>query len=215
MKKIAIVILLACLSQGASAQLFDEWFRQKKTRLKYLAEQIAALKVYGSYLKKGYDISKKGLTVIGDLKDGDMAQHRLYFSSLKDVNPQISKYPAREAIISMQQAIQKVISKAKGSATSSGVFTDDELHYIAKVFEKVNADCQGTLKQLSDVTTAGKVEMKDDERLTYIDTLYVETKSQYSFVKGFSNSLSLMAVEKKKQHLELKNARTWYGIKED
>jgi 3-phenylpropionate/cinnamic acid dioxygenase small subunit len=45
-----------------NAQTFDEWFKQKETQIKYLVEQIGALKAYGEVVKRGYDIAHNGLT---------------------------------------------------------------------------------------------------------------------------------------------------------
>ena len=58
--------LLICFSlcafsfQAAKAQTFAEWFQQKKTQIKYLTEQIAALEQYGNYVKQGYRIAQGG-----------------------------------------------------------------------------------------------------------------------------------------------------------
>jgi hypothetical protein len=66
---IAIVICHVSFCQNA-----QEWTRQKKTQIKYLLQQIAANKVYIEYIEKGYNIARKGLQTIHDIKKGDFKE---------------------------------------------------------------------------------------------------------------------------------------------
>jgi 3-phenylpropionate/cinnamic acid dioxygenase small subunit len=58
MKKILTIFLLVTAS-GVYAQNWKEWTQQKKTQIKYLVNQIAALQIYATYVEKGYAIAKK------------------------------------------------------------------------------------------------------------------------------------------------------------
>src|SRR5260221_14255636 len=91
MKKI-LTVLLMIIAPGVHAQNWEEWTQQKKTQIKYLEGQIAALQVYLSYAEQGYSIAKHGLTAINDIKNGDFSLHKGYFTSLKNVNPKIKSY---------------------------------------------------------------------------------------------------------------------------
>jgi len=86
--------------QSASAQTFAEWFSQKKTQLKYLTQQIAALEQYGSYVKQGYAISQNGLGNIGGYIKGEYSSHTAYYNALKSVNPAIKGNGKADSIIS-------------------------------------------------------------------------------------------------------------------
>jgi hypothetical protein len=213
MKKIILIITALFIVHTIQAQTFSEWFRQGKTQKKYLIEQIAALKAYTTVLKKGYDISQKGLTTIGDIKNGDFGLHSTYFNSLKAVNPEVAKYPRVADILSMQQNIQTLASQSKSKATQSNLFATSEKDYITGVYGRLNADCLQTLNELEAVTTPGKLEMKDDERIKRIDKLFAQSQSQYEFAKSFSNDLLMMQIQKSYQNTDLQTARNLYGIK--
>jgi hypothetical protein len=213
MKKLVVIITCLVLSHAVKAQTFAEWFQQGKTQKKYLIEQIAALQAYATVLKKGYNVAQKGLTAIGDIKNGDFGLHSTYFNSLKAVNPEIAKYPRVADILTMQQDIQTLSGQSRTKAIQSSVFTSGEKDYITGVYNRLNADCLETLNELEAVTTPGKLEMKDDERLKRIDKLYGESQSQYGFAKSFSNDLLLMLVQKSRQNTDLQNVRSLYGIK--
>src|SRR5258706_10649819 len=100
MKKMVLVMLL--IFNYAYGQTYDEWFRQQKTQIKYLTEQIAALQVYAGYVEKGYKIAKDGLDAIHAIKQGDFSLHNKYFSSLKNVNHNVKAYAKIADIIALQ-----------------------------------------------------------------------------------------------------------------
>jgi hypothetical protein len=105
---------MICFSScWVKAQTFDEWFRQKKTQIQYLIDQIAALKVYSQSLEKGYQITGAGLKFIHGVKKGDFDLHQFYFSSLKKVNPQVKSYTKIADIILLQTAILDACNKQK------------------------------------------------------------------------------------------------------
>ena len=79
------MILLLCgivIGRQLMAQTFSEWFRQNHTQLKYLAEQIAALKTYNGVLKKVYKVAWDGLNDIGSICEGDLGEHTQHFAEL-------------------------------------------------------------------------------------------------------------------------------------
>ena len=72
------------------AQTWAEWFRQNSTQKKYLLQQIAALSVYSGYLGKGYLVARNGLSVIQQLRQGEVNLHDTHFKSLVALNPKCS-----------------------------------------------------------------------------------------------------------------------------
>src|SRR5690242_12522106 len=105
MNKIIIVIALMFSVQISNAQTFNEWLRQKKTQKQYLLQQVAALKVYLEYLKKGYKIVDKGLTIVGDIKQGKFDLDIEYLESLKNVNSAVSGSAKVASIVAYQRMI--------------------------------------------------------------------------------------------------------------
>lgn len=213
MKKILIVLLLAFCNQVANAQTLAEWFKQKKTQKKYLVEQIAALKIYGGYLKKGYDIARKGLGTIEDIKNGDFNLHADFFGKLKAINPQITKYPRVKDILEMQQKIKALSTKTQRKAVEAKIFSKNQLEYIGKVYKRLDADCLLTISELEQIIKPGELEMTDDQRLERIEKLHATTLSQLRFAHTFSNNLAIMEGSKKGHSREIDTMRDWYGIK--
>ena len=105
MKKFLLIMMMSISGFLVKAQTFNEWFKQKKTQIQYLVDQIGALRVYSQSLQKGYEITNSGLEFIHGVKKGDFDLHQLYFTSLKKVNPQVKSYSKIEDIILLQKEI--------------------------------------------------------------------------------------------------------------
>ncbi|MBT2561296.1 hypothetical protein J7E50_10685 [Pedobacter sp. ISL-68] len=212
MKKIILLILALAIVPATKAQTFDEWFRQKSTQRKYLLEQIAALRVYGSYVQKGYKIAQKGLNTIGQIKDGDINLHRIYFNSLKDINPSVRNYKRTGDIITIQNDIRRETENSRKVVSKTEVLSNEEKNYLNGVYAKLERDCLLTLDELEAVITSGKREMKDDERIERIDKLFAQSQNQYRFIKDFSSGISVLINEKTAEAKEIELQKKLYQI---
>ncbi len=196
----------------ASGQTYAEWFRQKKTQIRYLEQQIAALQAYSWVAEKGYDIVKSGLDVIGDIKNGDFSLHNNYFSSLQKVNPNIKAYTKISEIISMQVDIVKSCHQQRLNLNKSGQFRSDEIVHVGKVFDKLLDGCSGIIAQIIMLTTEGQLQLKDDERIKNIDGLYNEMQERYQFLQHYSNENAILAIQRLKDKNDVTVASELYGI---
>lgn len=203
MKRTIVLLFLLSVTSGAGAQNFSEWFRQKATQKKYLLQQIAALKVYTEYLKKGYEIAHDGLDLIGDFKRGEFDLHKSYFSSLKTVNRKIKGNSKVEGIIDRQERIVALRRRSLRQATESNAFSEEEMGYIRRVYDRLLDECNATLNDLQRVLTDGTLEMKDDERIKRIDRLDQDMTGHYTFCKHFSDELKLMQANRYKERKDV------------
>ena len=194
-------------------QTADEWLNQKATQKKYLLQQIAALQVYIGYAKKGYSIVTGGINTIRNIKNGDLNLHRDFFNSLKNVNPAIRRYAKVADIIAYQV---KIIKQTKGTLQQireTKQFTETELDYCKQVFDNLLDECMNRVEELILVTTSGKLEMKDDERLKRIDRLYADVQDKYSFTCAFSEDMGILAVQRLGEQMEINRSKLINGIK--
>ena len=107
MRKMIMLILLIVVAKELRAQTWSEWFAQNKTQKKYLLQQIAALEVYLTDVKKGYQIVSGGLNAIHTIKHGEFNLHQAYFTSLKKVNPNIKDMAMLADILTRELSINK------------------------------------------------------------------------------------------------------------
>lgn len=196
----------------AEAQTWDEWFRQKKTQKKYLIQQIAALKVYLKYLKEGYDVAKKGLNIIGDIKDGNFQDHSTYFESLRLVNPALRDSPKVSLIIAYQMRIINEFRRLQNDCREEGSLTHEELQYIEVVYKNLLRQCEDSILDLNTMIKNHASQLKDDERIERIDLIYEDMKDKYAFTKGFCNSTRMLMTQRKS---ELKEIEGWRKLNSD
>ena len=214
MKKI-LLFATVCLfaSVSSNAQTFDEWFNQQSTQKKYLLQQIAALQVYLSYAKKGYNIVTSGVNTIHNIKNGDVNLHRDFINRLKNVNPAIRRYAKVADIIAYQIKITKQIRLTLQQIRETKQFTEAELDYCKLVFDTLLDECIKTVEELILVTTSGELEMKDAERLKRIDGLYADVQNKYSFACSFSEDMGLLAMQRLGEQMEINRSKIINGVK--
>lgn len=216
MKKIStillvILLMLACSTQ---AQNWQEWTQQKKTTIKYLVNQIAALQIYAVYVKKGYVIAKDGLDAIHNIKRGDLTLHVNYFKSLKAVNPNIKKYWKVAEIIALQFKIVQRYHKEKEAIRNCKQFTKNEINYCNEVFKNLVKGCLDIIDRLISITTDGNTELNDVERINRIDELYRDIKDKYVFMEDFSSGTNMLALQRIRDAGDIKIIRNLSDIRQ-
>lgn len=199
MKFLFIIVTGILLSTTSPAQTWDEWFKQKKTQKKYLVKQIALLRVYLGYLKKGYEIADKGLTTIHNIKNGDFNLHRDFFGSLKNVNPHIKNSAKVADIIAFQVYIIQNIKQVNNFCKNNEYFTPEEIRYVAAVYSNMLFLCDASISELLTIIRSNETEMKDDERLVRIDKLYDDMLDKHAFVQSFDSDVRLIAREQERE----------------
>lgn len=208
--KFILTSILFLSSLHVPAQTWDEWFRQKKTQKKYLLEQIAKLKVYLEFVKKGYQIAQTGLTTISEIKSGDFTLHSLFFDRLKAVNPKIKKYWKVAAMIDMQVKVMGIYRKYVADVNNTKILDSDEIGSLYRLFTTLVDQFADNMEALLLVVTATGLEMADKERLQRIDLLFDEVSEKYSTVLSFTNDTSLQIIQRERELNDLQTLKNLY-----
>lgn len=204
---ILVVLVLSLQSLTSSAQTFAEWWNQKNTQKKYLLQQIAALQIYIGYAKKGYDIAGKGLGLVKDITGGEFSLHRNFFASLAAVNPAIAKSSQVAGIISYQLGIMTALKQWKPADLNPS-----EWDYVSLVKSSLMSGCAADLDELFMLVTAGKLEMKDDERMQRLDRLLLSMQDKYQFAASFTTDLQLLIRQKTKEQESINQTRRLHEV---
>lgn len=206
--KAMLICLFCVLAVSVRAQTFAEWFSQKKTQIKYLTQQIAALEQYGAYVKQGYAISQNGLGSIGGYIKGEYGLHNDYYASLKTVNPTIKGNSKADSIITFAAQIPVRFEHLKNLKG----LDEDNRNYIASVRAKVLDECNKDLSELQLVITNGGAQMTDDERIKRLDMIYVRMSDKYAFTLSFCTQVRTLLLQKQQELNDINTLRQQYGI---
>lgn len=171
---------------------------QNNKEIKQQAEQIAYLKIYGELIKKGYEIARAGLNLIGDIKNKDFRQHQNYFKSLGQVNSVISKSPEASRAAELGKQILIVYYRDWPKLIDSETFSESEKTYVYGVFQRVIRNSQSELEQLEALLTDGKLILKDGERLARIEKVQLQMEDNYEFISRFSSQVLMLEEARKR-----------------
>jgi len=194
-QRILIILILVGLWQTAPAQ----------NKFKELVARIALLKVYLGYLQKGYSTVKDGLTLIGDIKQGEFKLHRNYFNSLKEVK--IRSYSKIAEVFSLQIEVMQQHKNSILQAQACGLFGPGELEYIRNVYSSLLKEMAKDVELLIAVTTNGQLQMRDDQRLQQIEKLYRRVQEQGIFIRAFDNELKTHCLQRLKELKDIRDIR--------
>ncbi len=172
---------------------------QNNDEIKKQAEQIAYLKAYAELIKKGYEIARKGLDLIGDIKNKDFLQHKSYFKSLSVVNSAVRKDPKAAEITDLGRRAMIVYYRDWSKLKASQYLTESEKEYVYGVFQRMLKGCSQQLQDLETLLTDDKLVLKDGERMARMDLIRQKMADSESMLRRFSGQALLLHQSRKKQ----------------
>ncbi|HMH35210.1 MAG TPA: hypothetical protein VK543_19375 [Puia sp.] len=200
MKKVVIILCVALASNQVNAQ----------SDIKAMLKQITLLGIYIRDLEKAIVIAREGLKTIDEIKHGEFNLHNMFFSSLRSVNPAVVKYSKVAEIIVDQLAIVSDFKNLLDRLNSSGKITKAELSYVTAVYSHISDECSKSINDLIEVTSDGKLEMTDGERIKRIDGIYSAVKDKYAFTKSFTSNADRVARERIREPIENQLLKSLY-----
>src|SRR5690606_30664963 len=123
---------------------------------------------------------------------GEFNLHKDHFNSLKTVNPNIKNMDKVGAARDLYKEIVNGCTEALNQAQSSGMFVPQEIQYFRGVYDKLIKDCLETLDNLKLITTDGKVEMTDDQRMARINKCHERMQENYAFAVAFCTDMKAL-----------------------
>jgi len=211
MKKCLLVFVFIGIGILTQAQTWAEWFSQKSTQKKYLIQQIAMLQVYIGYLQKGYNIAKKGLTTIGNIKNGHFSLDKDFFASLHNINPKIRQYAKVADVITLNRKIAQISERTKKCANNNTLLSGSETIYLNHVFDELIDGCGSLTDQLIAIITSDKFVMSDDERVKQIDLIHEGMKERYMFANSFESDFKILCQQRKREKSDVDVLNRLYG----
>jgi len=204
MKKITLIGLLYAallLPVQASAQM------QELQQLALNIEKLAQFRSILKQMKHGYEILTKGYNTVRDLSQGNFSLHQAFLDALMQVSPAVRNYRRVGDIIDYQITLVREYQAAQSKFTTSGLFNGQELSYLEGVYDNLFEQSLRNLDELTDVLTANKLRMSDDERLAAIDRIYADMQDKLLFLRAYNNEATLLGVQRAREANDVKAIR--------
>lgn len=158
--------LLSCF-QGAMAQTWEEFFKQKETQREYLIIQIAALEVQSKLLSESASIFKFGLNAIRNWKDLENEIHASFFDSHRRLGPLSAAQYDRllDSGLSPDHLLRKIeSSRLKWLRVSVDEGFQD---WIGRIHQTMKSQCLRLSDEL-ELVMGNQLEMEDADRAMLI-----------------------------------------------
>jgi hypothetical protein len=116
-------------------------------------------------------------------------------------------------IIRLEGVVVDDFSKALTGYRQTAWLHPDEVSFMGQVYgDLVNWGVEdGT--SLSDLSSDGRLEMDDGQRIQRIEVLDAGIRERYGYVQGFIREADLLIVQRRKAAGDLGAVGSWYGLK--
>ena len=198
---LSIVPILQTSGQSAEA-----------TQLILNVEKLAQFKQILKDMKKGYQILDGGYNTIRDISEGNFSIHKAFLDGLMQVSPTVKNYKKVIDIVDFQVILIKEYKNAFTRFKRDNNFTSDELAYLSRVYDNLFRQSLRNMDELTNVMTANKLRMSDDERLNAIDKIYEDMQDKLQFLRHFNNNTTVLALQRAKENKDIKATRQLYDI---
>lgn len=199
MKKFFLILSFFSLAFYASAQTTEEWLRQKETAVKYLTEQILALRGYAKVLGEGYDVVQKGLRLIHDVKGADFRQHQAYFDALLQVTPTLHHYSNTKKCFALQAYLEKTGMALMSEIESTSALQAGEKAYIRQMVKAVHNNSQVVIGALKTTLENEAYAMQDKERLVRINEIYKDLQHKKALLLSLTQQTMSLIGERTRE----------------
>jgi len=205
---IVTVVFSFCLvtTKVATAQV------QEMQQLILDIEKLTQLKGILSDMKTGYQIYQQGYGSISQLSKGNFDLHSVYLNGLLSINPTVKNYGRVAEIITQQVSLISEYKSAYKQFQQSGSFSVSELNYMGNVYAQLVNQSLQNLDDLTNVLTAGKLRMSDDERMSAIDRIYASSSDKLQFLRHFNRQGVLLNIQRSKDVGDTRTMKLLYGI---
>ena len=204
-----MVISSLLLSSG----LYSGGVNAQSTEVQQLllnVEKLTQLKSILEDMKKGYQVISHGYTAIRDISQGNFSLHQVFLDGLLLVKPEIKNYYRVADIISSQKDILSEYKYAFERFRKSDNFNEDEIRYLAAVYERLSEGSKDNLEDLLVVVTSSKLRMTDDERLQTIDRIFEDTRDKLSFLRHFNQQTALLSSQRTREKADIIHLQKQY-----
>lgn len=208
MKK--IIILFIILSTGINLRLSAQ--AQEIQQLLLNVKKLSQLKKILTNMKEGYQILSDGYNTIEDLSEGNFTLHKTFLDGLMQVSPTVRDYKKVADIINYQLILVKEYKTAYGRFKQDGNFSQQELDYLARVYDNLFKQSLNNLVDLTTIITANKLRMSDNERLQAIDSIYYDMQDKLLFLRHFNNNTTILAVQRARERNDVTTIKEIYGL---
>ena len=202
-KTIHITVILLCISVASHAQNFNEWFRQNRTQIRYLTEQIIAYRMLNSQTNGGYNIMQHGLGMIQGFASGEFGEHRTYMLSLEAVSPEVRNHKRVSGLMELQARYLEEWQALSPFMSSQSGLTPPENNYASEMRSKISDQASKLSSEFQDVVTNSNLQMTDAERIERIDFLYRDYLKNYLVLKRLGRDIRSLSQARQRERNDM------------
>lgn len=195
---------------AASAQNAAEWWSQKKTRILYLEQQLAALEAYKKTAEQGYRIAGDGIHTICNTHEKEYNLHYTYFKS-QGVLHTAGKYsPEISGIVALYGCLHHEMESATQAWASTPWLNSSEKSEIDAEFEAQSRQAMKNIGRLTTLLEEDRLKMLDGERIEIIRSIGEDAGTSLAFILWFKDDTNELIEERAEESGDLDHLKHFF-----
>jgi len=162
-------------------------------------------------VKAGYTVLSQAYELVKHTAEGNFTLHQAFLDGLLQVNPAVKRYERVADIVRMQAQLVNAYRSGQHRFAASGLFSDGERKYLKNVYAQLLKSAAQYMADLTEVLTAGRLRISDDERLAAIDRIHANLQEELTFVRRFNQSTGVLLVQRTREAEDVRGFERMYG----
>lgn len=210
MKRLSIFCAFALL--GLWYPLHSTAQSQALQQLRLDIEKLAQLKIMLNNMYSGYAMLSKGYDNIREQAQAGFKLHKGFIDGLSAVSPAVKNSAMVAAILSLQSQIKQEYAGTINEIRQAGVFSTKELTDLGAAYETILARTAKNIDGLAQVTTAGRMQMSEAERICFLESLVDDMEKQLAALRNFTAQAKGLKALRQRLKKDNQQLREQYGI---
>jgi len=199
MKIILIVIIFCLYDLTARGQTFAEWWQQKKTRIKRLKQQVAALETLKETVEEGYSQAETAVDSVEVYSDEELTVNKAFVESLKVVKPSFRDAPEVVSCYALVDMLVSNVNNWLAIHSKSPLLSPKEKEVITSDLNLLVIEAHNELNRLSMLTRDAETAIDDGERYEAICEVEVNMRVTYDTMRASVRTVDLMLEAREQQ----------------
>lgn len=180
MQTIIYVLLFSAIFCGLAfstrAQNFSEWWQQKKTRIKYLVAQVAALETFEKTMAKGYSQAEAGIDTFVVITNGEFHLHQAHFQSMTIVSSAVQYSPEAANCAGELEVLLEAATRFDEKYSGSLWLNPEQKNSIVQLYHSIVEEVNKTRNEILRLVTDNNLQMTDGERIIALQEIYNQSQ---------------------------------------
>jgi len=194
-----LIVIFCLYDLTARSQTFAEWWQQRKTRIKRLKQQVAALETLKETVEEGYSQAETAVDSVEFNVEEELTVNQLYVESLKVAKPSFRDAPEVVSCYALVDMLVANVNNWLAIHSKNPLLSPLEKEVITGDLNFLVTEAHNELNRLAALTRDEEIAMDDGERYEAICEVEMNMRVTYDAMRASVRTVDLILEAREQQ----------------